>query len=231
MKSIPQRINQLLWSNQEDYFNKVGYAAPFISFKALQWTRLITFFIVLIVWALNLYINVKKVIIYINFWALSANLLSIGYLFASSGRQVIERKLRERGEPVAEKDRSSLWKLALLFYTIAWPFTLASTISFFVWFSQDQICQTYVEFGIGEWRSLVLYVSVIISPIVLLLDFALNRLVVSMKHLLLNVFLMGLYLLISFIGAFAQGRPVYGNNLGFQNHNGYNWPLFIDPPT
>ena len=106
MKSIPQRIDHFLWSNEDSHFNKVGYAAPFISFKALQWTRLITFFIVLAIWALNFYINVKKVIIYINFWALTANPLSIGYLFATSGRQVIERKLKEANKPVSEKERS-----------------------------------------------------------------------------------------------------------------------------
>ena len=125
----------MLWSNDEDWYNKVGYSAPFISFRTLQWTRLITFFIVLGIWALNFYINVKKVIIYINFWALTANLLSIGYLFGTSGRQVIERKLRERGQPVSDKEKSSLWKVGLLFYTIAWPFTTASTITFFAFFS------------------------------------------------------------------------------------------------
>jgi hypothetical protein len=35
MKSLPQRFNEVLWNNQDDFFNKVGYAAPFISFKAL----------------------------------------------------------------------------------------------------------------------------------------------------------------------------------------------------
>jgi hypothetical protein len=146
---------------------------------------------------------VKKVIIYINFWALTANLLSIVYLFWSSGRQVIERKLDEKGEPVDEKARSYLWKIGLLFYTMAWPFTAASTITFFIFFSQDQICQTYVEFGVDKWRGVVLYLSVLISPVVLLLDFALNRLVISMKQLLLNILLMGLYLFIAFMGSIA----------------------------
>ena len=86
MKSFPQRVNNFLWSNQEEYFNNVGYSAPFISFVNMQIVRLVSLFTILIIWALNFYINVKKCVIYLNFWALTFTLLGLAFLFASSGR-------------------------------------------------------------------------------------------------------------------------------------------------
>lgn len=86
MKSIPQKIDNLLWNKQEAFFNNVGYSAPFISFVNMQIIRLFWLIAVFLVWCLNFYINVKKCVIYINFWALTATLLALGFLFVSSGR-------------------------------------------------------------------------------------------------------------------------------------------------
>ena len=140
MKSLPQRIDNLLWNKEEEFFNRVGYSAPFISFKGMQWTRLIMFLIILVIWLMNFYINVKKCVLYLNFWSLSLTLLALGFLFVSSGRQVIERKLAERGQTVEEKEKSSTWKTGVMLYSLAWPFTVASNVTYFTMFLEDQAC-------------------------------------------------------------------------------------------
>jgi len=86
MKTIGQRIDQFLWNNEYDYFNKVGYSAPFISFISMQIIRLICMIFIFIVWCMNVYINVKKSVIYINIWGLTFTLFAFGFLFVSSGR-------------------------------------------------------------------------------------------------------------------------------------------------
>ncbi len=86
MKSLPQKIDTMLWSNDDQFFNNVGYSAPYITFVKMQIIRLIWLFAVLVIWCLNFYINVKKVVIYFNFWALSFTLLALAFLFVSSGR-------------------------------------------------------------------------------------------------------------------------------------------------
>jgi hypothetical protein len=87
MKSLPQRIAAFFWEHNEEYFKKgVGYSAPYITFVNMQIFRLAMLILVFFTWCVLFYINVKKGIIYLNFWALSFTLISLGFLFTSSGR-------------------------------------------------------------------------------------------------------------------------------------------------
>jgi hypothetical protein len=43
------------------------------------------------VWGLNFYVNVRKTVMYLNFWALTLTLLYLLFVFPSSGRQVVEK--------------------------------------------------------------------------------------------------------------------------------------------
>jgi hypothetical protein len=81
----------MIWNKQEAFYNNVGYSAPCLSFVKMQVIRLFWLLVTFVVWCLNFYINVKKVVMYLNFWALTATLLGLGFLFVSSGRQAIER--------------------------------------------------------------------------------------------------------------------------------------------
>lgn len=111
----------------------------------------------------------------------------------------------------------------MLFYTIAWPLTVASNISFFVFFYEDQKCQTYIDFGFEPWRSQVVLVSVIAPLVALTSDFLCNRLVMSYKHLIVNILFTALYLFLSFLGSIAQNRPIYGNHLGYLPHDNFKY--------
>jgi len=45
--------------------------------------------------------------------------------------------LEKLNQPVEEKEKSHTWKTGVLLYTLAWPFTIASTVTFFAFFYKD----------------------------------------------------------------------------------------------
>ena len=92
MSAIPERIQHFLWSKQEQSFKQgVGLAAPCWSFFSMQVIRFILIFFLVGIWAANFYVNVKKCVLYLNFWALTATLLYLLFVFPSAGRQAVER--------------------------------------------------------------------------------------------------------------------------------------------
>jgi len=60
---------------------------------------------------------------------------------------------------------------------------------------------------------------------VLLLDFSLNRLTTSYKHLLVHILFFLLYFFITFIGSLIQQRPVYAHHLAYKGsyEGNYDW--------
>ena len=82
MSAIPKKFNDFLWSNNEEYFIQgVGLSAPCLSFFKMQVIRLILIILLIAVWGANFYINVKKMVMYLNFWALSFTLLYMVFMF------------------------------------------------------------------------------------------------------------------------------------------------------
>ena len=97
MSNIPKKVNTFLFSEHEEYFKvPLGYSAPCISFFTMQLIRIILFIMLLFVFALNFYINVRKSFMYLNFWALTFTFLYMLFVIPNAGRQVIERILREK---------------------------------------------------------------------------------------------------------------------------------------
>ena len=97
MSSIKIKIDNFLFDSGKDkeYFRLyVTKSAPCISFVGMQVIRLILIIFLLGVWSVNFYINVRKCIMYLNFWALTVTLLYMLWVFPSSGRQVVEKKLQ-----------------------------------------------------------------------------------------------------------------------------------------
>jgi len=140
-KTIEQRIDYHLFRDEHMFFNTLSCTAPFISFFWMQMIRLFMLCLVFVIWCLNVYINVRKCIIYINIWALTHTLLAMGFLFISSGKQMIEKKLEERGEPLTEKEKSSTWKIGVILYAVAFPFVVTTNLLFFVLYKDDLIEQ------------------------------------------------------------------------------------------
>jgi hypothetical protein len=221
LNTIPWKINKMLWGPDEEHFNRVGYSAPCISFAKMQIVRLVFLILLVVIWIFNFYINVKKCVIYLNFWAITFTVLALGYLFISSGRQVIERKLKERGDEVPEKEKCRNWKLGVFFYTIAWPLTIVSNFIFFTFVGDDQICLTFIDFGWLEWREIIIYMSVVSPLAALLVDLAMNRLVMSHKHLAINFILLVVYFFVFAVvgSAIQKFRPVYGPHLSYFRYN------------
>lgn len=185
------------------------HTAPCLTFYSMQMIRLFMIFVVLVVWGLNFYVNVKKCIMYLNFWALTFTLLYLLWVLPTAGRQEIERQLEERKQ-LENEERSTSWKKAFFFYTIAVPLTTTSTVVFTFFFLKDQICATYFDFGVSYWRAVVVVLATYTPMVVLILDLSINRIPIAFKHLALTIGLLALYFLVTLIGSSIQDRPVYG---------------------
>jgi len=83
---------------------------------------------VFVCWCIVVFIQVKKCTIFFYSWSITFATLALGLLFVSSGRQVVERKLAERGEPVEDKHKSSTWKFGIFFYMMAIPFACTEVV-------------------------------------------------------------------------------------------------------
>ena len=95
MSDLNTRVNKFLWSGQEEVFKAgMNQTNACTSFVSMQVTRMFMTALVLVVWALNFYVNVKKCVMYLNFWALTFTLLYLLCVLPSAGRQEVERKLK-----------------------------------------------------------------------------------------------------------------------------------------
>ena len=140
------RVTSFIWGYDAQYYNRVGYHAPFISFAVMQIIRLVQLILVFCVWCVTFYINVKRSIIYMNCWALTITFLALFCLFFSSGKQYILRT-NERQLQKSKRMNFSLWRYGVAFYAIALPFSAATMVWFLALVSNDQLCQTYNDFG------------------------------------------------------------------------------------
>jgi hypothetical protein len=58
----------------------------------------------------------------------------------------------------------------------------------------DQMCQTAIRHGFGTWRSVVIVISVYISPLALTIEMIFNKLVIQIKHIFLPILCFLVYL-------------------------------------
>jgi len=80
-----------------------------------------------------------------------------------------------------------MWKWAVAFYFIAWSFTFASITSFFSLLYRDQMCQTGLIFGMAIWRTIVIILSVFITPVALFLELLFNKIPIYFIQIILTL--------------------------------------------
>jgi hypothetical protein len=101
---------------------------------------------------------------------------------------------------IQPEDFSKGWKKAILFYSLAWPLTVASCITFTIFFSRDQICSTYFDFGFAQWREAIVIMATYTPMLVLSIELLVNRVPLSYKHLYMNLIILGIYISLNVIG-------------------------------
>lgn len=143
-------------------------------------------------------------------------------IFPSAGRQVIEIQLAARNR-LEEKDKSKTWKKAVFLHSVAWTLSVTSATLFTVYLSEDQVCATLLDFGFNQWREIVVFVASYFPILVLLIDFSMNKLIVSLRHLVTNFLILALYFFVAFLGSEIQNRPIYANHLAFRGRYGNNY--------
>lgn len=100
-------------------------------------------------------------------------------------------------------------------HSIAWPMTVTSTVLFSVFLWEEQVCQTYFDFGFDQWRSYVVFIASYFPMFALLIDLMISRVVLSYKHVIPAIFILALYFLITFLGSMVQSRPIYAKHLAY----------------
>ena len=191
----------------------------------MQIIRFIGLILNFIVFCMTFFIFVKKVLIYFHCWALFVALLAQGFLFVASGSQVVEGKLRERGDAIAEKDKSSLWKYGIFLYTLALPMVIIANILFFVMVFEDLQYSTEFDFGHGKWgwRNVFLWLAHLVPLVTLSLDFFLNSLLLPYSAALFNFLLMVLYVAGTCVGQLVQkSKAVYTSHLNWFLHHAWS---------
>ena len=111
---------------------------------------------------------------------------------------------------------------------------MTSVVLFTAFLKDEQVCQTYFDFGFDEWRMYVVYIATYFPILVLSVDLVINRIALSYKHLLTNLIVFLLYVSCAWIASLLQNRPTYANHMAFKKNydnpfsNGYNT---MDPWT
>jgi hypothetical protein len=226
MSGIPQFLNNLLWGKNEDYYRlPLQKSAPCFSFFSMQIVRFVMILVLIGVWGINFYVNVKKCFMYLNFWALTFTLLYMLCIIPASGRQVIEEQLDQqakKGKKEGEvagldlSERSRSWKRAVFFHSTAWPFVATSVALFSAFFMDDQLCSTQLDFGFALWRRNVVFIATYFPIFVLSVDLMFNCLVFSHKHIITTFIIFLAYLGGAWVGSKIQDRPIYAGHFAFQ---------------
>lgn len=200
------------------------------------------------------FINVKRSLLYLNFWAITMTFIAQLLLFQASGYVRMEmakereqmkakeaedrmrkpgKKVKTAVKKVSEKHKSRyMWKWALAIYIMAWSFTCASIVSFFMIVNDDQMCQTALIFGFAIWRTIYIILSVITAPVILLIEVLLNKIPIFLIHIFFPLLFLALYLGWIAMQSFLMRETVYGQNLAIWPYNPshsmnqtefYNW--------
>ena len=130
---------------------------------------------------------------YLNFWSLTFTLLYLLYVIPNAGKILVDDQLLEIKE-IKEEELSQGWKKAILFYSMAWPITVTSCVTFSTFFLRDQICATYLDFGFSRWREVVVIMATYTPLLVLSIELIINRVPLSYKHTLMNLIIICLYI-------------------------------------
>ncbi len=197
--------------------------SSYISFYQMQVIRLIAMISTTVIWILCFYINVKRSLFYLSFWALSLTLIAQILLFFASGYTKRELHRRLQNKKVKAKHRSTLWKWATAFYVTAWPFAISQVLLFASLLGNDQMCQTAIKHGFGTWRSVVIVFSVYISPLALIVEIIFNKLVIPIKHIFIPILCFFFYFAMAQLLTVLLMEPSYGLHLATVPFYNYDW--------
>jgi hypothetical protein len=111
-----------------------------------------------------------------------------------------------------------MWKWAVAFYLIAWSFTFASITSFFSLLDQEQMCQTGLIFGMSIWRTIVIILSVFITPVALFLELLFNKIPIYFVQIFLTLIYFSIYVGWTALQSILMSDAVYGQHLSYRDY-------------
>lgn len=130
----------------------------------------------------------------------------------------------EKQLPIRQKHRSTSWKWATAFYVTAWPFAVTQAVIFGAIVGNDQLCQTGITHGFNVWRTVFAILSVFAAPIALLVELIFNDLQILIRHIVLPLLGLVVYLGLSASLSVMMGEPIYGLHINYRSFvNKIDW--------
>jgi hypothetical protein len=133
---MKSRLNSLFFGQDYNRYNTVGETACCCNFVFMQILRMLGLLVLFVVFCAYMFIYMRIAIYQYIFWGLFFTFLAFVFLFIGAGKQVVYQKLVKRGKIKFEnpKQKTYLWKLGVLFYTLAFPNVILANITYFVSF-------------------------------------------------------------------------------------------------
>lgn len=100
--TVTKKVNQInmytkfdnyFFGKEQHYFRENVAQASCLKFKNMQIIRLMLITVTLMAWGAMFYVNVKKCVMYLNFWSLTATLLYLLTVLPNAGKIVVEKQL------------------------------------------------------------------------------------------------------------------------------------------
>ena len=85
------KFDNYFFGKEEIYYRENVAGTICSNFKTMQVIRIILIAVTLLVWAAMFYVNVKKCVMYLNFWSLSFTLLYLLTVLPNAGKIVVEK--------------------------------------------------------------------------------------------------------------------------------------------
>lgn len=138
------------------------------NFKVVQSIRLAMIVTLTVTWFMCFYILVRQILFYLSFYAASIQLAAHITLSICCGRLVVEQKMlsklnneklsnyrrmnkaflpQDRISELPEEDRSTMWRPAIMLYTVSTPFVWMSLILFYATDMQHDILCVLAKLG------------------------------------------------------------------------------------
>ena len=230
------------------------------NFKCVQSIRLLMIAILLGVWFTVFYILVRQILFFVSFYASTLQLAAQLLLAISAGRLVVETKMLKKlneekkknfskvnkffsqgdmVEQLPEEDQSSMWRAAIMLYTVSTPLVWISLILFYTTrMKADIFCDlsklgaanktsfpitdcyaskdpfTTGNYDNAGWRWGMFQAGLIVPCVVNLVEMCLNRLLLRFRHAFIVFGFTLVYMGINLLGCLMQGglyKQVYPN--------------------
>jgi hypothetical protein len=160
--------------------------------------------------------NKNPSIYYFTNWGIFVTTITYSFFFAS----IVKLYLCKSPTPAALENSNFhspwiLWKWGIFFYETSLTFEIIITLFFWT-----------VLFAAVKHSSIKLFLDHITPIVILVIDYAMNRIPFNLRHMPISAALMLIYGIVNFVKTLVTGVPVYPP-LNFKDVMSYVWSVLL----